>query len=152
MPVPNTEKVRQRVCLYFVLALPSLAVLDATMVGILHPARRNPPALRARIDFDSCSVDFSTWLFSVNKSCDPFKKNTTFLVRPLASTGRSQIIADAKAVFFGTYLCDYWELSVQIYARIDRIHNIHLSNYLGRSTRLQLILRAVRKTLCFFNR
>ena len=34
---------------------------------------------------------------------------------------------EAKAVLYRTYLCEFWELSVQIYARIVRIdHNIVL--------------------------
>ena len=56
--------------------------------------------------------------------------------------------AEAKAVLYRTYLCDYWELSVQIYASIDRIYdNIHLSSLLGRSDRPQV---AYKKSRPFF--
>ena len=42
--------------------------------------------------------------------------------------------AERRAALFWTYLCDYCELSVQIYARIVLIHhNIHLSNVLEHS-------------------
>ena len=52
--------------------------------------------------------------------------------------------AEAKAVLYRTYLCEFWELSVQIYASIDLIYdNIHLSSTLGPSDRPQVAYKKV---------
>ena len=56
--------------------------------------------------------------------------------------------AEAKAVLYRTYLCEFWELSVQIYASIDLIYdNIHLSSAVVPSDRPQV---AYQKSSPFF--
>ena len=74
--------------------------------------------------------------FKVNSAIH--QKKPRFIVRPLRFFVRGCAGAEALANCFGTYLCDCWELSVQIYARVVLIHhNIHLSNVLGASCRFQ---------------
>ena len=55
--------------------------------------------------------------------------------------------AEAKAVLYRTYLCEFWELSVQIYVSIDLMYdNIHLSSAVVPSDRPQV---AYQKSIFF---
>ena len=74
------------------------------------------------------SVGFWTRFRSQSKFYIPWKKSATFFVWPLWWAEQNCTGAERRADLFWTVLCDYCELSVQIYARIDRNHyNIHLS-------------------------
>ena len=80
-------------------------------------------------------------------------KKTCYILLRLCLTvdhGGTASGAETKAVLYRTYLCEFWELSVQIYASIDLIYdNIHLSSAVVPSDPPQV---AYQKSTLFFKR